>query len=68
MKIGDTRKAINIFVENSHISASVNVDSLNKAVVKGSSVHNDLMEFKRTMELFDEKSITPLISRSILPL
>ena len=55
LKIGDSRQAINIFAENSQITASVNVDSLDKAVIKDSSVHDDLMDFKRIMQMFDEK-------------
>jgi peroxiredoxin len=55
LKIGDSRKAINIFAENSNITASANVDSLDRAVITGSSVHDDLLEFTRTMKIFDEK-------------
>ena len=56
LQIGNTRKAINIFAENSNIRASVHTDSLDNVLVTGSSVHDDLMEFKRTMQIFDEKS------------
>ncbi len=56
MRIGDSRKMINVFAENSNISVTVQVDSLDKAVVKGSGVHDDLMAFKKHLEPIDEKA------------
>jgi len=56
LKIGDTRKAVNIFCENSRISVKVNIDSLDKAVVTGSSIHDEMMEFKAYLAPMDEKS------------
>ena len=56
LSIADTRKAVNIFCENSSINVVVNVDSLDKAVVTGSSIHDELMEFKAYLKPVDEKS------------
>ena len=56
LNISDTRKAVNVFCENSPITVKVHVDNLDKAVVRGSSVHDDLMEFKAYLKPVDEKS------------
>ena len=57
LRVGETRKIINIFCENSEITVSVNVDELDKAVVTGSVIHDDLMEFKAYLEPIDEKQV-----------
>lgn len=56
LRVGDSRKMINLYGENSDISVRVNIDSLDQAEVTGSSVHDDLMAFKKYMKLFDEQS------------
>ena len=56
LKIGDSRKIVNVFAENSKISIKVHVDSLDQAEVKGSTVHDELIEFKKYMEPIDKKS------------
>lgn len=56
LRIGESRKAVNVFAENSQIDVKVNIDSLENAVVTGSSVHDDLMEFKSYLAPLDEKS------------
>lgn len=56
LNIGNTRKIINIFGENSDISIKVNVDSLEKAEVIGSKTHDDLLAFMDFMKPMDEKS------------
>ncbi len=56
MRIGNSRKMINVFAENAPISVTVQVDSLNKAVVTGSKIHDDLMAFKKYLEPIDEKA------------
>ena len=56
LKVGETRKAINIFCENSPITVRVNVDSLDHAVVTGSVVHDELMEFKAYLAPMDDRS------------
>ena len=55
LKVGDTRKIINIFCENSKIAVSVNVENLDKAVVTGSALHDDLMEFRAHLKPIDER-------------
>jgi peroxiredoxin len=54
-RVGDTRQIINVFCENSNIAVNVNVDSLDKAIVKGSSIHDELMEFIAYMEPVGER-------------
>lgn len=56
LRVGDTRKAVNVFAENSQIDVIVNVDSLENAVVTGSAIHDELMEFKSYLAPLDEKS------------
>ncbi len=55
LRVGDTRQIINVFCENSNIAVNVNVDSLDKAIVKGSSIHDELMEFIAYMEPVGER-------------
>ena len=56
LRVGDTRKAVNVFAENSQIDVRVNVDSLENAVVTGSTIHDELMDFKSYLAPLDEKS------------
>lgn len=56
LNIGNTRKIINIFGENSDISIKVSVDSLDKAEVTGSKTHDDLLAFMDFMKSMDEQS------------
>ncbi len=56
LNIGNTRKIINLFGENSDISIKVSVDSLDKAEVKGSKTHDDLLAFMDFMKPMDGKS------------
>ncbi len=56
LRVGNTRKLINLFGENSKISIEVNIDSLDKAKVTGSTVHDDLMAFKAYLKPIDERS------------
>lgn len=56
LKIGDDRKYVNVFLENSPISIQVHIDSLDQAKVTGSAVHDQLMEFKAILAPLDQKS------------
>ena len=56
LKIGDTRKMVNLFGENSKISILVHIDSLDQVKVSGSSTHDDLMDFKEYLKPIDEQS------------
>lgn len=56
LKVGDTRKMVNFFGENSNISIEVNIDSLEAAEVTGSAVHDDFMNFKAQMAPIDARS------------
>lgn len=56
LRIGSSRKAVNVYGENSDMTVKVNVDSLEQAVVAGSSVHDELMEFKAYLAPLDERS------------
>ena len=56
LKIGNTRKMVNLFGENSSISLKVNIDNLDQAKVTGSKSHDDLMAFKKFMEPINEKT------------
>ena len=55
LNIGGTRKAVNIFCENSEITITANADSLDKAIVNGSSIHDELIEFTEYMKPLDQK-------------
>lgn len=55
LQIGETRKLVNFFGENSQIDVSVHVDSLASANVEGSQVNDDLMAFKEAMVPIDER-------------
>ena len=55
LRIGNTRKMVNLFGENGSISVKVNIDSLDKAEVTGSKSHDDMMAFSKYMEPVDEK-------------
>jgi peroxiredoxin len=55
LQIGETRKLVNFFGENSQIDVSVHVDSLADATVEGSQVNDDLMAFKEAMVPIDER-------------
>ena len=57
LSVGNTRKMVNLFGENSAISIKVNVDSLDQAKVSGSKSHDDLMAFKKYLEPVNEKAI-----------
>ena len=56
LKIGETRKMVNFFGENSQISVKVNVDDLETTEVTGSGVHDDFMKFKTLMAPIDQRS------------
>lgn len=56
LRIGNTRKMINLFGENSKIEVNVHVDSLEKARVNGSNAHDDLMAFKDYLKQLDEQA------------
>lgn len=55
LRVGDSRKMINIFAENSTISVRVQIDSLQDAKVTGSRTHDELLEFKDYLKPVDEK-------------
>ncbi|MCK5700964.1 MAG: AhpC/TSA family protein [Cyclobacteriaceae bacterium] len=55
LKIGNTRKMVNLFGENGSITVKVNIDSLDKTEVTGSKSHDDMMAFSKYMEPVDEK-------------
>lgn len=57
LKVGNTRKMVNLFAENSTITVKVNIDSLDKTEVTGSQSHDDIMAFKNIMKPFDAESI-----------
>lgn len=57
LQVGDTRKMVNLFAENSTISILVNIDSLDKAQVIGSKSHDDMMAFRKHLEPVNEKAI-----------
>ena len=56
LKIGDSRKMINIFGESSSISIKADINDLNNVEVKGSGTHDDLIAFQELMKPIDEKS------------
>lgn len=56
LRVGNSRKMVNLFGENSTISVKVNIDSLDQAKVVGSSVHDELMAYKKYLEPIDERS------------
>ena len=56
LKIGETRKMVNFFAENSEISVKVNIDNLEAAEVTGSSVHDDFINFKTLMGPIEQRS------------
>lgn len=55
LRVGDSRKLINIFAENADISVRVQIDSLQDAQVTGSRTHDELMEFKEYLKPIDDK-------------
>ncbi len=56
LKIGDSNKAINLFVEPGEISVISNIDSLENTVVKGSKTHDEFLELKGNLDaLSDER-------------
>jgi peroxiredoxin len=56
LKIGETRKMVNFFAENSEILVKVNIDNLEAAEVTGSSVHDDFINFKTLMVPIEQRS------------
>ncbi len=56
LKIGETRKMVNFFAENSEISVKVNIDNLEATEVTGSSVHDDFINFKTLMGPIEQRS------------
>ncbi len=56
VKIGDSRKLVNLFAENSQIFIRAHIDSLDQVKISGSSVHDDLTAFMKYMEPVNEKS------------
>ena len=55
LKVGDSRKVVNFFGENSEISVQVNLDDLENAVITGSAVHDEFVAFKDYMAPIDER-------------
>jgi len=58
LHVGNTRKLINLFGENSEISIKVNIDSIDQAKITGSSAHDDLMAFKTYLNPISEESMS----------
>ncbi len=56
LRVGESRKMVNFFGENSNISVRVNIDSLAGAKITGSRVHDQFMDFKAYMRPIDERS------------
>ncbi len=56
LKIGDSRKMINIFGESGSISIKADINDLDNVEVKGSGTHDDLIAFQEFMKPIDEKS------------
>jgi peroxiredoxin len=55
LRVGDSRKLINIFAENADISVRVQIDSLQDARVTGSRTHDELIEFKEYLKPLEDK-------------
>jgi peroxiredoxin len=55
LRIGDTRKVVTIFAENSDIQVSVHTDSLEDVEISGSAIHNEFLAFKEQMSSIDER-------------
>lgn len=54
IKIGENRP-ISIFVENSKIKIQASIDSLDKAKISGSEIHDQLIRFNEDMEPFNNE-------------
>lgn len=57
LRIGNTRKMVNLFAENGSVSVVTNIDSLDKAEVSGSKSHDDMMAFSTYMEPVENKLV-----------
>ncbi len=55
IKVGDNKKFISFFIENSNIKIRANIDSLNKAKITGSKVQDDYNSFKDEVVVYRNK-------------
>lgn len=55
LKLGESRKIVNFFGENSDIQVKVNADSLEGTKVTGSKVHDEFLGFKAYMSSIDQR-------------
>jgi len=55
LKIGESRKIVNFFGENSEIEVKVNLDDLVNTQVVGSIVHDEFVEFQSYMSPIDQR-------------
>jgi len=55
MKIGDTRKVVNFFGENSEIEVKADVNDLESTQVIGSKVHDEFVAFQSYMSTIDQR-------------
>ncbi len=55
MKIGDSRKVVNFFGENSEVEVKVDVNDLENTQVIGSKVHDEFVAFQSYMSPIDER-------------
>jgi peroxiredoxin len=55
LKVGDSRKVVNFFGENSEIKVSAKLEDLENTVVNGSAVHDQFLGFQEYMKPIDEK-------------
>lgn len=56
LRIGDTNKAVNFFLEASNIQISANAEDLDNTEVKGSTSHEELMELKMRLTPMEQAS------------
>jgi peroxiredoxin len=55
LKLGESRKIVNFFAENSDIQVRVNADSLEATKITGSKVHDEFLGFKDYMSPIDQR-------------
>lgn len=55
LKLGESRKIVNFFGENSDIQVEVNADSLEGTKITGSKVHDEFLGFKEYMSPIDQR-------------
>ena len=56
LRVGESKKVVNFFGENSKIDIKVNLDDLENTIVTGSVVHDDFMAFKDYLKPIDERN------------